>query len=73
VSLLTNVTIANQSIITASIAATDIKCSTTGTVPAVVTVTAGGTGTCNTALMEQLILQLLIPFYNNSRTGEAYM
>ena len=45
-SLPTPVTIANPTVITAGIAATDIKCSTTGTVPAVVTVTAsGGTGT----------------------------
>lgn len=41
-----DVIIANPSIVTASIAATDIGCSPTGTVPAVVTVTAsGGTGT----------------------------
>ncbi len=45
-SVVVQVTIANPSIVTASIGATDIGCSPTGTVPAVVTVTAsGGTGT----------------------------
>jgi len=45
-SAVSNVTIGNPSVVTGSIAATDIGCSPTGTVPAVVTVTAsGGTGT----------------------------
>jgi len=45
-SLPVRVTIVNPLVVTASIAATDIGCSPTGTVPAVVTITAaGGTGT----------------------------
>lgn len=41
-SLVSNVTILNPGVVTGTISATDIQCSATGTVPAVVTVTAGG-------------------------------
>ncbi|WP_165688827.1 T9SS type B sorting domain-containing protein [Flavobacterium sp. A45] len=45
-SAVSNVTIVNPGVVTGNISATDIGCSPTGTVPAVVTVTgSGGTGT----------------------------